>query len=292
MTGPVLDHVIIATADLDEAARTLGNAIGRAPSWHGRHPTYGTANVLFRLDNAYLELLAPDSESPRDSAWSGSLGRFLNERGEGLFSVALGVPDVLAAAEAARARGLLVDEPAEGEGIDLRSGAVRRWCNARIPPEVTRGTRVFYIEHRSPPDALPPAPFLTDMEGAICSIAAVQIQSADPERAQHMWKEQFGLKETAASGGRSYDLSNASLHLQPPPEALLHPELVEGRGVAPLAAGSPDRWGALICRAPDLVAVRRRLRETGIEHKDAEHDGSDAVRLVACGAPLLLLETA
>ena len=34
--------------------------LGRGPSWHGRHPAFGTRNVLFRLANTYVELLAPD----------------------------------------------------------------------------------------------------------------------------------------------------------------------------------------------------------------------------------------
>jgi catechol 2,3-dioxygenase-like lactoylglutathione lyase family enzyme len=97
-----LDHVIIGVADLAAASASLTTVLGRTPSWRGRHPSYGTANVLYRLETAYLELLAPDPDATTTTAWTGSLGRFLNERGEGLFSVALQTTDVQATAAAAR----------------------------------------------------------------------------------------------------------------------------------------------------------------------------------------------
>jgi len=61
MSALSFDHVIIGVADLEAAAAALGRVLGRTPSWRGRHPTYGTANVLFRLGSAYVELLAPDA---------------------------------------------------------------------------------------------------------------------------------------------------------------------------------------------------------------------------------------
>ena len=53
-----LDHVVIAVRDLDAAAQSYARLLGRAPSWRGVHPGAGTSNVLFRLENSYLELLA------------------------------------------------------------------------------------------------------------------------------------------------------------------------------------------------------------------------------------------
>jgi catechol 2,3-dioxygenase-like lactoylglutathione lyase family enzyme len=65
-----LDHVVIAVNDLDAAAATYGRLLGREPSWAGRHPEMGTANRLFRLDDVYVELLAPE----------GTLGPYRNYR--------------------------------------------------------------------------------------------------------------------------------------------------------------------------------------------------------------------
>ncbi|MBX3636913.1 MAG: VOC family protein, partial [Rubrivivax sp.] len=57
LTG--LDHVVVAVADLAAASATYARLLGRAPSWQGEHPGWGTANTLFRLANTYVELLAP-----------------------------------------------------------------------------------------------------------------------------------------------------------------------------------------------------------------------------------------
>src|SRR5581483_7197652 len=172
--------------------------------------------------NAYLELLAPDPEaspgaagSRAGQAWAGSLGRFLIARGGGLFSIALQTADVFAAAE----RALPVEEPLPGSGIDLDSGARRDWVNARIPPEATRGARCFFIEHRSPSDALPPAPLDVPAATAAASVAAVVTGSREVEGARRMWREVFGLRETPVSGGWRFDLGNATLFLQETPSA-------------------------------------------------------------------------
>ena len=70
-----LDHAIILVRDLDAACGTYAALLGRRPSWRGEHPTLGTANVLYRLDNTYLELLSPQPE--------GSLAEGLRARLEG-----------------------------------------------------------------------------------------------------------------------------------------------------------------------------------------------------------------
>src|SRR5262245_25750024 len=97
-----LDHIVIAVGDLDAATEMQTRLLGRRPSWRGVHPTYGTANTLFRLDNVYVELLAPQG--------AGSLGGLLTEwielRGEGLFALAFETSDAAAAAQGFRQRGL------------------------------------------------------------------------------------------------------------------------------------------------------------------------------------------
>src|SRR5690606_24118179 len=54
-----LDHVIVLVSELEAATRDAARLLGRTPSWRGEHPGQGTANALFRLENTYLELLAP-----------------------------------------------------------------------------------------------------------------------------------------------------------------------------------------------------------------------------------------
>jgi catechol 2,3-dioxygenase-like lactoylglutathione lyase family enzyme len=271
-----LDHFILGVADLEEAARELGAALGRRPSWRGRHPAYGTANVLFRLDNAYLELLAPDTERGSEvDAWAGSLGRFLNARGGGLFSMALSTPDVAATVADVRARGLTVEDPAEADGHDLDTGAVRRWSNARVPPELTHGTRFFYIQHLSPRETLPVAPLRTDESGAATGVLGVEVESADADKARAMWRDIVGLKESEAHDGWSYDLGNAAL--------LVHAGVGE--------AETPDRWQSLILRTPSVTALADRLDRERVPFEQGDFGVISGVRVRAAGAEIVLTES-
>lgn len=280
MPDPTLDHVIIGVEDLRASAHALSAVLGRKPSWRGRHPAYGTANVLFRLDSSYLELLAPDPDATSDTArsagsgqaWTGSLGRFLRGRGGGLFSIALQTADMAATAARAKAKGLPVEDPLAGSGVDLDSGATREWVNARIPPESTRGTRCFFIEHKSPPDALPVAPI--DEPGAVLDNIAVSITSQDPDGARRMWRDLFGLPELAMDGEWRFDLGNATLIVAP------------GGGVG----DATDAYSALHLRVESVAAAASRLRRQGIEPEEVALSGVKAMAVAVCGARLILME--
>jgi hypothetical protein len=269
-----LDHVIIGVSDLEGASRELGRTLGRRASWRGRHPTYGTANVLFRLDNAYLELLAPDPDADETTAWTNSLGRFLRERGDGLFSIAMASADAAASAAAARAGGLVADDPLEGEGVDLDTGAVRRWTNARIAPETTRGTRSFFIQHLTPPEALPPAPAAGE-QATVTSVLGVSIESGESEGARRMWRTVFGLPESGFDGGHRYDLGNAALILWP------------GGG----EPDNPDRYQRLILGVPTLSRLADRFDREGIDFEQGLYPEGDGILVRCCGADLLFLES-
>lgn len=52
-----LDHVLVAVADLDEAATWFAEQHGLASRPGGRHPGWGTANRIIALGGSYLELV-------------------------------------------------------------------------------------------------------------------------------------------------------------------------------------------------------------------------------------------
>ena len=58
-----LDHVLIAVADLADAARGIEARYGLASVEGGRHPGWGTANRIVPLGEAYLELIAVMDEA-------------------------------------------------------------------------------------------------------------------------------------------------------------------------------------------------------------------------------------
>jgi catechol 2,3-dioxygenase-like lactoylglutathione lyase family enzyme len=263
MTPLTLDHIVIAVRDLDAAARSYRRLLGRAPSWRGRHPSYGTANALFRLDNTYIELLAPDPEGDSSSPWLAALRTHLDTTGEGLYAIALGTGDIDHAVAAARKAGLIVADPADGDGVDLQTGALRRWRNARIDAAGTRNLRLFFIQHLSPPDALPTAP--PDADAAACPHAVdhTVVASSDLAAGLTLWRDTLGLDLRA-----TVDF--------PPPDGprrlcflLLGQSILELAGERePKTTGERDLLWGVSYRAADVAACVDRLRAEGLVVSD------------------------
>ena len=115
----VVDHIIMAVADLQKASADYALMLGRAPSWQGTHPDYGSANTLFRLDNCYLELLAAEGEG-----WAADMvTNMIAKQGEGLCALVFGTDDADAFLGQARAKGIEASDQQAGHGVDTASGA-------------------------------------------------------------------------------------------------------------------------------------------------------------------------
>lgn len=64
MAVPLLDHLVLATADLFGTVRRFADATGVDPVEGGRHARWGTRNFLVGLGGtAYLELPGPEPEA-------------------------------------------------------------------------------------------------------------------------------------------------------------------------------------------------------------------------------------
>jgi catechol 2,3-dioxygenase-like lactoylglutathione lyase family enzyme len=276
MTPLTLDHLVIAVRELDAASATYRRLLGRAPSWRGRHPAYGTANVLFRLNNCYIELLAP-AAAGGDSPWLRALREQLDGAGEGLYAIALGTPDIDGTVAAARARGLEVDGPAAGEGLDEISGARRRWRNARIAPGATRGVRAFFIEHGSPPEALPPAPPQAG-EGAFAQgVDHTVVASSDLAASLALWHETLGIElrlSVDRPGGRRLHF----LRFAAGPDGFGSILELAGEG-APDRAGERDLLYGVSYRVGDVEGAVARLREAGVTVSDARPGNAPGTRV-------------
>jgi catechol 2,3-dioxygenase-like lactoylglutathione lyase family enzyme len=251
-----LDHIVIAVRDLEAARASYQRLLGRAPSWRGRHPAYGTANVLFRLDNTYVELLAPAGGAPSDSPWLRALRDQLDGAGEGLYAFALGTDKIDAAVACARERGIDALDPADGDGLDESTGARRAWRNARIRPESLRGVRAFFIEHRA--GELPPARPAAG-RGVVTGVDHLVLGSSDIDASLALWRDGFGLDLRATvdwppSGGGS------RLHFLrlggPENSAVLE---LAGEA-APATRGARDALWGVSYRVDDVAATVERLR--------------------------------
>jgi catechol 2,3-dioxygenase-like lactoylglutathione lyase family enzyme len=280
-----LDHVIVAVSDLAQATETYTRLFGRAPSWCGSHPGWGTANTLFRVANTYLELIAV--------AGDGALGRELSARlareGEGLMGMAFGTDDAAECAVELRARGISASEPAEQSGHDERTGAKRTWRNTFLPSSATRGLFLFAIEHLTPPDTLPLAPFAAPQASAVAALDHVVVRSADAEATRAFYGERLGLRLAL---DRSFPERGVRLMFFRVGGVTVE---IASQLSAPADASAPDRYFGLAWRVPDAEAARERLVAAGfsVSATRAGHKPGTRVCTVDAGThrvPTLLIE--
>ena len=284
MNFVALDHVVVAVRDLEAASVTYESLLGRGPSWRGAHPGLGTANVLFRLDDTYLELLSPTG--------AGTLGAQIRARldrvGEGLVGFALRTEDAAACSAALRARGLAATDPVDGVGHDTATASVRRWRNVLLPEGAARGVLVFAIEHRSPPDALPlVAPAAP--RAAVSGIDHVVVRTDAPDEAIRCYGDRLGLRLALDRTFEQWEarllffrVGGITVEIAAPAKPAAHP------------AADDACWG-ISWRVPDAEAARARLADAGFDVSETRPGRRPdtrvcTVREPTCGVATLLIE--
>ena len=250
-----LDHVVIAVRDLDQAEDRYVRLLGRRPSWRGSHPELGTANALFRLENTYIELLAPVADR--------ELARVLRERidrqGEGLLALALGSDDAVRSAGKLREHGLAAPDPTPGEGHERATGARRRWRSLHLPESETRGVHLFVIEHLSESDALPAAEPTGALEGCVAALDHVVIRSRHAEATRALYQERLGLRLALDRSFEARELRLLFFRI-----GGVTVEIASSLRDEP-EAETPDRLWGLAYRVPDVAAIRERASAAGLE---------------------------
>ena len=244
----VVDHIIIAVDDLEQATQDYALMLGRAPSWRGTHPDYGSANTLFRIDNTYLELLAADGEG-----WAGDMVRnVVASEGSNLCALVFGTQDATAFLENARAQGLEVADPVDGHGIDTKTGATRTWRSMHWDGSAARGIFSFCIQHDDL-SALPMAEI--EGEGAIPAVDHVVVQTQSRAAAKKFYGDQLGIRLALEQskpdwGGEMLFFRTNSMSI----------EVV----ASPKTGDTDSLWG-LALKSQDIEATQKRMREAGIE---------------------------
>jgi catechol 2,3-dioxygenase-like lactoylglutathione lyase family enzyme len=249
-----LDHVVLAVAELDDATRTYARLLGRAPSWRGEHPGAGTANALFRLDNTYVELLAP--------AGPGPVGELLEKRlaaGAGVFALAFGTDDAEACRERLAQAGLEPAAVQNGIGRDTESGAFREWRSLMLPTHRTRGVPMFAIEHVSPPDLLPKVEALGAPGASVHALDHVVLRTGDGDACRALLGDGLGLRlaldrrfEGFGFRGLFFRVGGATVEVSAPLDAAGE-------------AAEPDSLWGVAWQVADVPAARARLADAGFD---------------------------
>jgi catechol 2,3-dioxygenase-like lactoylglutathione lyase family enzyme len=132
MTIRRLDHIVLATSDIAQAAQAWLAAFDVQAE-----PPYrpdGSHMELAKLPlaaGAFLELARPTTDDHR-------IARFIADRGEGMFSISLHVDDIDKTVADLRSRGVDVSDPEPGAWPNTRL--------ARIPRAAANGVAVQLIE--------------------------------------------------------------------------------------------------------------------------------------------------
>lgn len=290
-----LDHVILAVRDLDAAEADYRRVLGLEPSWRGGHPEGGTANVLFRVDNTYLELLAPDGDGPAGAM----LGLWLDAHGDGIVGLAFATDDLDGCRKELAARGLAPGEAEAGHGRDANSGAERRWRRAALPFDRTRGVLLFPIEHQTPADALPMARAQGDAAAAVHALDHVVLQTTDGEAVKALYGDGLGLR--LALDKEFPDWGVRLMFFRVGGVTVEAAAVLGGADAAKALPGGvvtdagSDRLYGMSWRVPDLDAAHARLVAAGVNVSEIRkgrrpHTRVFTVRDSTCGVPTLLLE--
>jgi Glyoxalase-like domain len=134
MSGLVVDHVLIAVADLDAAAAAAGR-LGLPVAAGGRHPGWGTGNRIVPVGGAYVELVAVIE--PAETATS-PFGSWVAASPPGPMGWAVRGDDLDATA---RRLGL---EPVPGSRA-APDGRTLRWRTAGVERVVAEPSLPFFI---------------------------------------------------------------------------------------------------------------------------------------------------
>ncbi len=273
-----IDHIIIAVPELASATADYSTLLGRAPSWRGAHPDYGTANTLFKLDNTYIELLAPQGEGMAADIVNG----ILSTRGPCLGGLVFGTGSADDFISHARSQGLEASDPVPGHGVDQQTGAERRWRNMFWDPAAARGIFSFCIEHEAGstlPEAAPHG------AGAIAGVDHVVVKTQSAEAAKTFYGEQLGIRlaleqDVPEWGGTQLFFRASSMSI----------EVIASEK----AAEQDELWG-LALKTDDIESTHTRLSEQGVEISDIRDGRKLGTRVCTAkshtlGVPTLLIE--
>ena len=273
-----IDHLIIAVPELVVATAEYITLLGRAPSWRGAHPDYGTANTLFKLDNTYIELLAPQGEGMAADI----VNSILNARGPCLGGLVFGTGSAEDFISHARSTGLEASDPVPGHGVDEQSGAERRWRNMFWDPTAARGIFSFCIEHEAGstlPEATPRG------AGAIAGVDHVVVKTQSADAAKTFYGDQLGIRlaleqDVPTWGGVQLFFRASSMSI----------EVIASEN----ASEQDELWG-LALKTDDIETTHARLKESGVEISDIRDGRKAGTRVCTAkshtlGVPTLLIE--
>lgn len=236
-----IHHLVVATPNLETAVADYEALFARPPD--GAIETEGARQVWFSTTNVRFVLTAPSGPGAAGDAVRTRLG----SNGEGLWRIAFGVDDLAKTSNLFERRGL-TPGPSFAMPIEGRGGAdAAPACSLAL--SATHGVEMALVEARRNPG-------VAAADAGVSGLDHVVIRTPDPERAVALYGARLGLdmrldRSNPAWGARLIFFRCGDLVVE-----IAH-ELKSG------VSQSPDWFGGLSWRAPDLAATRARLLAHG-----------------------------
>lgn len=278
------DHLVLAVDDLTEAERVAVLMLGRAPSWRNADATQGTANVVFRLANVSLELIAAEGEGETGAR----LRSYLEERGPHLASLAFNAPDIAAAYRRCQNNGLDPSDITPRRSTDRSSGRVRSWRAFRANKN-THGVRLFFLDEQSESPTFPFAKAQADDAAIIQGLDHLVIRTPNPDRAAALYGARLGLDLRM---DRHFEDWGARLMFFRVGDAILE----VAHDVAVGISDADDALWGVTWRVDDVERARARLLSAGLDVSDVRVGRKPGTRVAtlrsgAFNVPTLLIDT-
>ena len=273
-----IDHILVAVKDLEKAVRDYSLVFGFGPTWQGNHPSLGTKNALFPLENMYLELIAIDDEGPLAE----TVNEHLKKNGESIFGLALETDNIDLTKNELSASFNTDLEISDGKGVNNISKDERHWRNIFIPNKLSRGIFTLLIQHTK---GILPEHDISD-ESNISRMDHVVINSNDPDGLVDLYGDKYGIRLALDQfvekwGGRM--LFFRTDHTT-----------IEAIGIKKDGPAEDFLWG-LAWTTKDIKKTHKRLVDAGVNVTDIK-DGRKPKTLVAtikshcADVPTLLIE--
>ena len=273
-----IDHILVAVKDLEKAVRDYTLVFGFGPTWQGNHPSLGTKNALFPLENMYLELIAIDDEGPLTE----TVNEHLKKNGESIFGLALETDNIELAKNELSASFNTDLEISDGKGVNNISKDERHWRNIFIPNKFSRGIFTLLIQHTK---GILPEHDISD-ESNISRMDHVVINSNDPDGLVDLYGDKYGIRLALDQfvekwGGRM--LFFRTDHTT-----------IEAIGIKKDGPAEDSLWG-LAWTTKNIKKTHKRLVDAGVNVTDIK-DGRKPKTLVAtikshcADVPTLLIE--
>ncbi|MBR1157003.1 VOC family protein [Bradyrhizobium sp. JYMT SZCCT0428] len=274
-----LDHVVVLTGDISAGEAAYQSLFGRTPAW--RNSGDGAERVLFTLDNATLELMAPSGDGEAAERIRGVLAA----QGEGLASLCFRTNDITKLHRRLDRLTLKPEPVAEVESRDAVTEATLSWKRTRAATDATRGIRMFFLElAKERPLSVRTGP------ASITAMDHVVVSTPDPERAAALYGARLGLDmaldRSHPDWGRLMFFRCGDLIVE-----------VTHRPGKP-AAGTQeqhDRLRGLCWRVADIDATHARLTAAGVDVSEVRAGRKPGTRVMTvrngtCGVPTLLVQ--